>query len=90
MWHGLVLLGGGDTLAIHPALAFLETSLAGLRQERYDGTVYIITGTGHHSTSGRARVGPAVQRWLDEAGLAMRDASTDGRGGMIAVVLRPH
>ena len=47
----------------------------------------MVTGTGHHSASGRAKLAPAVQRWLFDGGFAPRDVSTDRLGGMLAIVL---
>jgi hypothetical protein len=83
--HALMMPFGHRPLL--PALAFLETTLASLRAQRHRGAVYVITGTGHHSAGGRARLAPAVQAWLLEAGLVPRDASTDRRGGMLVVTL---
>ena len=51
-------------------------------------TMYIITGTGHHS--GRTRLPEAVQAFLEERGLFFRDCSTDRKGGMLAVDVSPY
>jgi len=74
-------------LHVKEALYFLESTLAELRRDGYRGPVYIITGTGHHSASGRARLAPAVQRWLMDARFAPRDVSTDRLGGMLSIRL---
>jgi hypothetical protein len=51
--------------------------------------VYVITGTGHHSQSKKARLQPAVQKFLAERGYASVDTSPDGRGGMLTVTIKP-
>jgi len=49
--------------------------------------VYVITGTGHHSQSKKARLQPAVQKFLTERGYSFEDVSSDGRGGMITITI---
>lgn len=52
--------------------------------------VYVITGTGHHSQNKKARLLPAVQKFLTERGYIYVDTSADGRGGMLTITIKPN
>ena len=51
--------------------------------------VYVITGTGHHSQGKKARLQPAVVKYLTERGYTCADTSPDGRGGMLTITIKP-
>ena len=72
-------------LHILEALRMLDAKLDRLRERRYRGFVYVITGTGHHAYQGAAKLLPAVQRFLCENGYDFFDCSADKLGGMLAV-----
>eukprot|EP01135_Chromosphaera_perkinsii_P008578 Nk52_evm20s1401 gene=Nk52_evmTU20s1401 len=50
----------------------------------YHYTLYIITGSGNHSSDGKAKLLPAVERYLENyPGCEYEDVSPDKKGGMI-------
>ncbi|KNC76864.1 hypothetical protein SARC_10662 [Sphaeroforma arctica JP610] len=72
-------------LHVSEALELLEGLLG--RAAESNEYICIITGTGRHSVQGRARLRPAVEKYLTNHGYSYTDASTDQRGGMIKVKL---
>ncbi|KAG9299266.1 hypothetical protein G9A89_013914 [Geosiphon pyriformis] len=76
-------------LHVDEAVEFLEESFEALENEDYKGLVYIVTGTGHHSQNMKAKLGPAVQEWLEEWDYEYCDCSRDKRyGGMLCVEIQ--
>src|SRR5262249_53924514 len=69
------------------AIEFLEIRLNQLKKEGCE-FAYVITGTGHHSAGGKAKLLPAVEEWLTERFYTFRDCSVDGRGGMIGITVK--
>ncbi|KAI9103249.1 hypothetical protein DFS34DRAFT_576563 [Phlyctochytrium arcticum] len=77
-----------DLHGLHPneAVDMLETTLRQLRQERFNGQLVVVTGTGHHSQGQRARIYPAVKNFLREKNFSFKEGSmVDGRGGMFSI-----
>ncbi|KAJ3136180.1 hypothetical protein HK100_001954 [Physocladia obscura] len=62
---------------------YAETALAGLRKEKFHGTVTIVTGTGHHSRSSFAKIGPLIRDFLRASKTRFREGTLeDGKGGL--------
>ncbi|KAG0242552.1 hypothetical protein BGW41_003910 [Actinomortierella wolfii] len=73
-------------LHVEEALVFLDQFMEKLENEVYTGVVYVVTGTGHHSTLGLAKVRRAVLTWLKDWGYLHEEISVDGvHGGLVAV-----
>ncbi|KAF9919955.1 hypothetical protein FBU30_010343 [Linnemannia zychae] len=73
-------------LHINESLAFLDEFMERLENEAYTGTVFIVTGTGHHSYNSRAKLKPAIIDWLDSWGYVWKEMTMDKvTGGLIAV-----
>ncbi|KAF9974685.1 hypothetical protein BGZ73_001843 [Actinomortierella ambigua] len=73
-------------LHVEESLVFLDQFMEKLENEVYTGVVYVVTGTGHHSTLGLAKVRRAVLEWLTDWGYHHREISVDGvHGGLVAV-----
>jgi DNA-nicking Smr family endonuclease len=73
-------------LHVDESLAFLDEFMEKLEKELYSGTVYIVTGTGHHSVNKKAKLRPAVIDWLDSWGYVWKEMSLDKiHGGVLAV-----
>ncbi|KAL9127307.1 MAG: hypothetical protein Q9217_003794 [Psora testacea] len=76
-----------DLHGLHPeeAVEYLEQALVG--QQHSNRPVYAITGTGHHSKSGKDKVGKAIRMWLGEWKYAYREFSVsgDGMGGILGI-----
>ncbi|KAJ3031418.1 UNVERIFIED_CONTAM: hypothetical protein HDU68_004108, partial [Siphonaria sp. JEL0065] len=43
---------------------YLETAMAGLKRERFEGTLTVITGTGNHSRGSFAKVAPQIREYF--------------------------
>ncbi|KAL1918303.1 uncharacterized protein VTP21DRAFT_2963 [Calcarisporiella thermophila] len=75
-------------LHVSEAIEVLEERVTELvLKEKHKGILYVVTGTGHHSSGGRARLLPAVEEWLEREGFYYADCSKDKRGGMLAIEL---
>jgi len=73
-------------LHVEESLVFLDEFMAKLEKEIYTGTVYIVTGTGHHSVNKKAKLRPAVIDWLGSWGYVWKEMSLDRiHGGVLAV-----
>ncbi|KAG9323950.1 hypothetical protein KVV02_003221 [Mortierella alpina] len=73
-------------LHVDEALAFLDEFMEKLETECYTGTVYVVTGTGNHSTNARAKLKPAVMDWLESWGYVWKEMSIDKVfGGVLAI-----
>ncbi|KAI8814757.1 hypothetical protein BJ742DRAFT_784284 [Cladochytrium replicatum] len=71
-----------DLHGLHPdeAVEFLKRDLFALaKSRRGEGTVTVVTGTGHHSRYGRAKVMPAVREYLESARIQFREGSMGDR-----------
>ncbi|PFH61779.1 hypothetical protein XA68_16308 [Ophiocordyceps unilateralis] len=81
-----------DLHGLHPdeAVDYLERTL--LENSRETRPVYAITGTGHHSKSGKDKVGRAIRSYLGEWRYAYREFSVPGdrnsMGGILGVDAR--
>eukprot|EP01134_Creolimax_fragrantissima_P007552 CFRG7552T1 len=73
-------------LHVSEALELLEGLLQ--RASKENDYLYIITGTGRHSSQGRARLRPAVESYLEANRYYFTDVSTDQLGGMIKIQLQ--
>ncbi|KAL8781584.1 MAG: hypothetical protein Q9213_005934 [Squamulea squamosa] len=76
-----------DLHGLHPeeAVEYLEQLL--LEHQKSSRPVYAITGTGHHSKSGKDKVGKAVRGWLNEWKYASAQFSVpgDNLGGILGI-----
>ncbi|KAL8734231.1 MAG: hypothetical protein Q9166_001717 [cf. Caloplaca sp. 2 TL-2023] len=76
-----------DLHGLHPeeAVEYLERVL--LEHQKSSRPVYAITGTGHHSKSGKDKVGKAVRGWLNEWKYASAEFSVpgDNLGGILGI-----
>ncbi|KAI9137558.1 hypothetical protein BKA69DRAFT_1097107 [Paraphysoderma sedebokerense] len=76
-------------LFINEALGFLESKINQLYDDAYNDHhsryLFILTGTGHHSSNGRAKLLPAIKAYLKEYELVFVDASKDKKEGMLLV-----
>ncbi|KAL8714862.1 MAG: hypothetical protein Q9220_001375 [cf. Caloplaca sp. 1 TL-2023] len=76
-----------DLHGLHPeeALEYLEQIL--VEHQKSSRPVYAITGTGHHSKSGKDKVGKAVRGWLNEWKYAFSEFSVpgDNLGGILGI-----
>ncbi|KAF9434908.1 hypothetical protein BGZ76_007212, partial [Entomortierella beljakovae] len=73
-------------LHIDESLAFLDEFMEKLEIECYSGTVYVVTGTGNHSSNSRAKLKPAIVDWLESWGYVWKEMSIDRvHGGVLAV-----
>ncbi|KAF9565649.1 hypothetical protein EC968_004045 [Mortierella alpina] len=73
-------------LHVDEALAFLDEFMEKLETECYTGTVYVVTGTGNHSSNARAKLKPAVVDWLESWGYVWKEMSIDKvYGGVLAI-----
>ncbi|KAI4247737.1 MAG: hypothetical protein L6R40_001323 [Gallowayella cf. fulva] len=76
-----------DLHGLHPeeAVEYLEQVL--LEHQKSSQPVYAITGTGHHSKSGKDKVGKAVRGWLSEWKYASAEFSVpgDNLGGILGI-----
>ncbi|KAL8946502.1 MAG: hypothetical protein Q9222_007110 [Ikaeria aurantiellina] len=76
-----------DLHGLHPeeALEYLEQVL--VEHQKSSRPVYAITGTGHHSKSGKDKVGKAVRGWLNEWKYAFSEFSVpgDNLGGILGI-----
>jgi len=70
----------------------LKQKVTELQRQMFVGSLFVITGTGHHSydhnkkaNAKEGKLGPVIQTMLRDMGFAVTDASTDRRGGMLAV-----
>ncbi|KAJ3300380.1 hypothetical protein HK104_001343 [Borealophlyctis nickersoniae] len=95
VYHSLGSSASGEPVidlhGLHPteAVEMAEMSLDRLRREKYTGTVLLVTGTGHHSRTQKAKVLPAVRDWLHRSGIrASEGTMRDGRGGVFTVQLQ--
>jgi DNA-nicking Smr family endonuclease len=71
---------------VDESVAFLDEFMEKLEKEMYTGTVYVVTGTGNHSSNSRAKVKPAIVDWLDSWGYLWKEMSLDKvHGGVLAV-----
>ena len=76
-------------LGLHPeeAVSYIEEVL--LEQGSSSRPLYAITGTGHHSKSGRVKVTKAVRAFLDEWRYAFKEFSVPGDknnyGGILGI-----
>jgi len=73
----------------------LRQKISELRRQMFAGSLFIVVGTGHHTfdhnrkkAAKEGKLGPAVLKLLRELGYSPADASTDQRGGMLAITLR--
>jgi len=85
-----------DLHGLHPAEAVTYLSTA-LNKERTSSAVhrdsihflYAIVGTGHHSKSGRDKVGKAIRTFLNECNYAFKEFSVPGdrgaNGGILGI-----
>ncbi|KAF9173168.1 hypothetical protein BGX20_003934 [Mortierella sp. AD010] len=73
-------------LHVDESLAFLDEFMEKLEKEVYTGTVYVVTGTGNHSSGSRAKLKPAIIDWLESWGYVWKEMSIDKvHGGVLAV-----
>ncbi|KAI7817298.1 hypothetical protein BC939DRAFT_332927 [Gamsiella multidivaricata] len=73
-------------LHVDESLAFLDEFMEKLEKEVYTGTVYVVTGTGNHSSNSRAKVKPAIIDWLESWDYVWKEMSLDKvHGGVLAV-----
>ena len=76
-----------DLHGLHPeeAIEYLEKAL--IEYQKSSRPLYAITGTGHHSKSGKDKVGKAVRAWLNEWKYAFREFSVpgDNLGGILGI-----
>ncbi|KAI8596453.1 hypothetical protein EDD21DRAFT_2974 [Dissophora ornata] len=73
-------------LHVDESLAFLDEFMEKLEKEAYTGTVYVVTGTGNHSSNSRAKLKPAITDWLESWGYVWKEMSLDKvHGGVLAV-----
>ncbi|KAF9111716.1 hypothetical protein BGX27_004558 [Mortierella sp. AM989] len=73
-------------LHVDESLAFLDEFMEKLEKEVYTGTVYVVTGTGNHSSNSRAKLKPAIIDWLESWGYIWKEMSIDKvHGGVLAV-----
>ena len=74
------------------AVEYLERVL--LENEHESRAIYAITGTGHHSKSGKDKVGKAVRSFLNEWRYAFREFSVPGdrnnMGGILGIDARSY
>ena len=80
-----------DLHGLHPteAIDMLRGSLEKLKRRQFVGQVCIITGTGHHSRTNRAKVLPMVRQYLKTSGWNPKDATLeDGKGGLILIQMK--
>lgn len=74
------------------AVEYLERVL--LENEQEGRPIYAITGTGHHSKSGKDKVGKAVRGFLNEWRYAFREFSVPGdrnnMGGILGIDARSY
>ncbi|KAM3581540.1 hypothetical protein VKS41_006372 [Umbelopsis sp. WA50703] len=80
-------------LHVDEGLDLIHERLTGLGD--YHGTVYVITGTGHHSRGRQGQLQPALRQWLDHQCWPWAETSLRGdnnRGGVFAIGidLQPH
>jgi DNA-nicking Smr family endonuclease len=80
-------------LHVDEGLDLIHERLTGLGD--YHGTVYVITGTGHHSRGRQGQLQPALRQWLDQQCWPWAETSLRGdnnRGGVFAIGidLQPH
>ncbi|KAI8582375.1 hypothetical protein K450DRAFT_228664 [Umbelopsis ramanniana AG] len=71
-------------LHVEEALSLLEQRLDTL----HHGVLYVVTGTGHHSTGRTGQLQPAVRQWLDQHQpypWAETHIRGDSRGGVFAI-----
>eukprot|EP00842_Homolaphlyctis_polyrhiza_P005922 jgi/Hompol1/6330/HPOL_002252-RA len=81
-----------DLHGLHPdeAITILQSCIDELCRHRFAGQLVIVTGTGHHSRSNRAKVLPAVRYYLVSAGWRPIEATLeDQRGGMLVIEMKP-
>lgn len=75
-------------LQVHEALQMSKHYIEGCEKQLRDGTststvIYIITGVGHHSPQGIARIKPALKQYLLDHGYKVREES-----GVLAIFLK--
>jgi DNA-nicking Smr family endonuclease len=71
-------------LHVDEALGLLEHRLFSLNH----GTLYVVTGTGHHSSGRTGQLQPAVRQWLDQNQpypWAETNIRGDQRGGVFSI-----
>lgn len=78
-----------DLHGLHPeeAVEYLEKVLMEGSKEK--GSIYAITGSGHHSKNGKDKVGKAIRNFLNEWRYAYREFSVPGdrnnMGGILGI-----
>ncbi|KAI1315382.1 hypothetical protein EDD11_000886 [Mortierella claussenii] len=73
-------------LHVDESLACLDEFMEKLENEVYTGTVFVVTGTGNHSSNARAKLRPAIIEWLESWGYTWKEMSLDKvHGGVLAV-----
>ena len=73
-------------LHVDESLEKLDEFMEKLEKEVYTGIVYVVTGTGNHSSNSRAKIKPAIIDWLESWGYVWREMSVDKvHGGVLAV-----
>lgn len=79
-----------DVHGLHPdeAVEVIHHQLHNLRERFPAGeTVDIVTGTGHHSFDGRAKLMPAIASYLSKSGLKYQKINIGGHGGLFRIKL---
>lgn len=81
-------------LHVDEALDMLEERFEKLKSNNYEGVVYIVTGTGHHSgatglSKKQSKLKPSVEEYLREGNYVFAETSIvgDNKGGIFAVDL---
>ena len=65
-----------------------EKSGKGGNDEANANVLDILTGTGHHSFRGRAKLGPAIVSWAKQKNIKYKNMNfIDGRGGNIRIFI---
>ncbi|KAJ3127349.1 hypothetical protein HK098_006433 [Nowakowskiella sp. JEL0407] len=79
-----------DLHGLHPdeATRLMQKQLISLAKQYKEGTISIVTGSGHHSRGNKAKVLPAVREFLTRKGWRFKETGMkDGYGGLILVDL---
>ncbi|KAH6571306.1 hypothetical protein BASA62_003957 [Batrachochytrium salamandrivorans] len=71
------------------AILMLQSTIESLMKAKFVGELVIITGTGHHSRTHRAKVLPEVRSYLQQGGWRPAEGTLhDRRGGMLVIQIK--
>ncbi|KAJ8327348.1 hypothetical protein O5D80_004742 [Batrachochytrium dendrobatidis] len=80
-----------DLHGLHPseACTMLQLSIDNLVESKFVGDLIIVTGTGHHSRTQKAKVLPHVRSYLQQGGWRPKDGTLhDRRGGILVIQIK--